>query len=223
MNLAESFESIKEVPLSILDGNIPLSAYAKLDLSVDNNALKDLDVTDPLECQHYIDKVLERNQAMVAYGGYLEKRALYSNSENFTGNNIRNIHLGMDFWCKAGTKVVAPLNGKVHGYKNNNILYDYGPTIILEHAIGGNVFYSLYGHLSIESLSELSIGKVYEKGDVIGTLGTPEENVGYATHLHFQLILDLQGNESGYPGVCHESDLSFFSKNCPDPNLLFQL
>ena len=207
----------------ILNDGVELHYYCPIDLSVENNALQQLEISDPNTCQTYINSILCKNNAKIAYGGYLEKRNLYSKAKNFTGSNLRDIHLGMDFWCKAGTKVVAPLGGKVYGYRNNATLYDYGPTIILEHEIEGNVFYSLYGHLSLESLSGLSIGKVYKKGDVIGTLGTPEENVGYAPHLHFQLILDLQGNQSDYPGVCHESDLPFYSKNCPDPNLLLQL
>lgn len=207
----------------ILDVTILLSEYTPLDLSINNIDLKTVDITNAKECQGYIDEVNYLNVSKVAYGGYLEKRSLYSNAQNFIGSTPRDIHLGIDFWCKAGTKVIAPIGGKVHSFKNNNTLFDYGPTIILEHKIDESRFYTLYGHLSVESLTGLQIGKVFARGDVLGTIGTPEVNVGYAPHLHFQLILDLQGYSGDYPGVCNEADLIFYSKNCPNPNLLLQL
>jgi murein DD-endopeptidase MepM/ murein hydrolase activator NlpD len=204
-------------------GKISLQNYSSIDLSIKNKTLRKLQVTDPEVCQSYINTILQENNAKVAYGGYLEKRNLYANAEQFTGAITRNIHLGMDFWAKTGTKVIAPLPGRVHSFKNNASLYDYGPTIIIAHQLNGFEFYSLYGHLSLESLNGLKKGKFFQRGDVLGSLGAPIINVGYAPHLHFQFIIDLQGNQGNYPGVCSENDLEFYSKNCPNPNLLFKL
>ncbi len=211
--------------IAILDRTIPLSAYMPLDLSKQNNQLKAYDITDYRSCQSYIDLMLEREGAQIAYGGYLECRNLYSNHKNFThlGVPIRDIHLGIDYWAGAGTAVHAPLKGSVHSFKNNTILGDYGPTIILEHVLTGFTFYSLYGHLSLESLKGLFVGKVFEKNQVLGFLGTPDVNVNYAPHLHFQLIRDLEGNYGDYPGVCAQERLAFYQENCPDPNLLLKI
>ena len=210
-------------PIPILE--VSLNKYTAINLSFDNHELKDFDLENLEECQNYIDKVLKRSNATVAYGGYLEQRNLYQYKSIFSsmGQAQRNIHLGLDFWCKAGTKVIAPLNGVVHSFRNNHANGDYGPTIILEHNYKSKVFYSLYGHLSVTSLIDLYKGKSFCKGDILGELGTHEENVNYAPHLHFQLINDISDYCGDYPGVCAKEDLDFYSKNCPNPNLLLNL
>ncbi|WP_297766314.1 peptidoglycan DD-metalloendopeptidase family protein [uncultured Muriicola sp.] len=211
-------------PTRVLDPNIPMEKYTPVDLSVTNPDLKGIDISDPTACQTYIDSVLERNRSAVGYGGYLEKRNLYRSNANFAaGEERRDMHLGVDIWSAAGTQVVAPLDGKVHSFQNNAVQGDYGPTIILQHTLNGIVFHSLYGHLSLESMDGLYVGKEFKKGEVLATLGTPEENVNYAPHLHFQLIIDLQGKKGDYPGVCRTSEVDFYAQNCPDPMLLFLL
>jgi len=208
----------------VLDSTITLDEYCAFDLSITNKSLNNFNITNPIECQNYIDSVLEGQNAKIAWGGYLEKRDLYSNNKNFSqANSQRNIHLGVDFWTKAGTKVIAPIRGKIHSFRNNSIKGDYGPTIILAHQFVETKFYTLYGHLSLESIESLRIGYVFEAGETIGTLGTPDINVNYAPHLHFQIILDMEGNRGDYPGVCSEETLEFYSKNCPNPNFLLQL
>jgi murein DD-endopeptidase MepM/ murein hydrolase activator NlpD len=87
----------------------------------------------------------------------------------------------------------------------------------------GTIFYTLYGHLSRSSLLGLQVGQMVSQGEQIAKLGEPAENGDYAPHLHFQLILDLQGRSGDYPGVCCASDLAFFRVNCLDPNLLLRL
>ncbi|MEY8021196.1 peptidoglycan DD-metalloendopeptidase family protein [Muriicola sp. SD30] len=211
-------------PGPLLDASIPFREYTPLDLSVDNKALEGIDLSDPPACQEYIDSVLVKNKARVAYGGYLERRNLYSGNEAFSeGEERRDVHLGVDFWTEAGTAVLVPIDGEVQSFRNNAVKGDYGPTIILRHTIKGVVFHSLYGHLSLESLDGLFEGKRFKKGEVLATLGTPEENVNYAPHLHFQLILDIQGMQGDYPGVCLVSEKGFYRANCPDPNHLFSL
>jgi len=227
--LMESFSTVlasySKYPIAILDTAIPLEGYKKLNLSVTNTDLKSVNITDPTACEAYINGLLEHKKGEVAYGGYLEQRNLYTDKASFTGNSEaqRNIHLGIDYWCNAGTKVVVPLPGTLHSFKNNATMGDYGPTIILEHNLNGYRFYTLYGHLSLESLQNLQIGKQFEVGSTLGTLGTAAINVNYAPHLHFQLIQDIQGYHGDYPGVSSLTDLDFYKKNCPDPNLLLKM
>ncbi len=170
-------------------------------------------------CQKYIDRVLKSKQGLVAYGGYLEKRGLYTAHLKFArkGEPGRNIHLGVDFWAAAGTPVVAPMAGRIHSFRDNKGMGDYGPTLILSHESPDGSFYSLYGHLSRDSLMGMERRQEIEEGDVLGFLGPPSVNGGYAPHLHFQLIFDLGTSEGDYPGVCSPEDLSFYTKNCPDP------
>jgi murein DD-endopeptidase MepM/ murein hydrolase activator NlpD len=216
--------SYSEESIHILEMDILLKAYTLLDLSTTNQELAGIDIADFSQCQQYIDDILNDNKTAVAYGGYLERRALYRDKLGFeTEGSSRNIHLGIDFWTKAGTKVLAPLKGKVHSFKNNSTFGDYGPTIILQHKIVNLSFFTLYGHLSLESLEEVHVGKVFKKGEMLATLGTPDINVGYAPHLHFQIIHDLEGYIGDYPGVCSEREVGFYSKNCPNPNLLLKI
>ncbi|XLS28133.1 peptidoglycan DD-metalloendopeptidase family protein [Flavobacteriaceae bacterium M23B6Z8] len=208
-----------------IDRRIPPLAYTHIDLSVDNKELKEIDLSNPYAMEAYINKFLTVRNARVAYGGYLEKRNLYKSSPIFQqdSKNSRNIHLGVDFWCAAGTKVITPIDGVVHSFKDNSNLGDYGPTIILKHRIDNEVFYTLYGHLSRTSLKGLKRGKVFKSNETLGTLGTPEENVNYAPHLHFQLIKDIQKKEGDYPGVCNHEQQEFYKQNCPDPLQLLKL
>ena len=224
-SLEKLLSKLSEGTISILDAEIPFESYTKLDLSVTNTSLKNYIITEPDDCQKYIDSVLKKNKALVAYGGYLEKRGLYADKSNFSGNSeaLRNIHLGIDYWSKAHTSVLAPLDGIVHSFKNNSSIGDYGPTIILSHTIGDLSFYTLYGHLSLKSISSLKIGEKVFKGSVIGYLGTPDINVNYAPHLHFQIIKDLGDYFGDYPGVCTLKDLEYYADNCPNPNLLIKI
>lgn len=213
-----------EFPIPILGGSGGIQNYVRLDLSDSNQEIRTIDIADYEICQEYIDGILLKNSARIAYGGYLEKRKLYSDKPEFTNDGLtRNIHLGMDFWADAGTNVLAPLPGRVHSFRNNSTHGDYGPTIILEHELEKVKFHTLYGHLSLESLDGLYEGKQINQGEKLAALGAPEINVGYAPHLHFQLILDMQGHSGDYPGVCSERDLDFYSKNCPDPNILLKI
>lgn len=54
-------------------------------------------------------------------------------------------------------------------------------------------------------------------------VGFPKVNGGYAPHLHFQIIDDLQGNSGDYPGVVAKEDLDLYLQNCPDPNLFLKI
>ena len=160
------------------------------------------------------------------FGGYLEKRDIYNRSEYFnkqSKENQRNIHLGIDLWCDANTAVLAVLEGEIHSFKNNTNHGDYGPTIILKHTVDDRVFYSLYGHLSEDSLKNLNVGDKVSQGEKIAVLGDNSVNGDYAPHLHFQLIIDMEGNLGDYPGVSSTKTLNYYKNNCPDPNLLLKL
>ncbi|MEL6918380.1 MAG: peptidoglycan DD-metalloendopeptidase family protein [Bacteroidota bacterium] len=224
-SLYNFLNNFSQKPVAILDDVIALDKYTELDLSINNIELSNYDITDPEACQAYIDSVLHRNDALVAYGGYLEQRNLYNNKKGFSGlvDGKRNIHLGMDFWAKAGTKVRAPISGRIHSFKNNRSKGNYGPTIILSHNVEGVHFYTLYGHLSLESLNNLYEGKNIKEGDILGFLGTSDINVNYAPHLHFQMILNIGDYKGDYPGVCSSTNLEYYIKNCPDPNLLLHM
>jgi murein DD-endopeptidase MepM/ murein hydrolase activator NlpD len=211
--------------VKVIDSTIPYSQYTPLDLSAANLELNQLNISDATEFETYIEKLLTKNKASVAYGGYNETRNLYKRSSAFNDSNSdeRNIHIGLDLWIKAGTPVLAALDGKVHSFQYNNIVGDYGPTIILEHQIKNQTFYTLYGHLSLESITSLKVGDFFKKGATLATLGDSSVNGDYAPHLHFQIIKNIEDNFGDYPGVCSQNKLAYYLENCPDPNLLLKI
>lgn len=216
---------ISPEPLRVLDSHISLQDYCLLDLSVNNQELKTINTSNSKDLEAYIFGFIKSQNAKVAFGGYNETRNLYQRSLHFNQQDItteRNIHLGVDLWMEAGTPVFAPLKGKIHSFKNNTNYGDYGPTIILEHHVDGVTFHTLYGHLSLESLTSLKVGQTFNSGESIATLGDASVNGDYPPHLHFQIIKDMQGLKGDYPGVCSRLDLNFYLSNCPDPNLLLK-
>jgi murein DD-endopeptidase MepM/ murein hydrolase activator NlpD len=64
----------------------------------------------------------------------------------------------------------AALDGRVHSFQNNDSLGNYGPTIILEHQVEDLTFYTLYGHLSLNSIDKIKIGQQFKR-ETIATLG----------------------------------------------------
>lgn len=140
-----------------------------------------------------------------------------------TDTEPRRLHLGVDIWGPAGTKVMAPLDGILHSFAFNNNDSDYGATIILTHNLDGTPFHTLYGHLSLNSLKNLYEGQKVTKGEVIAEFGMRFENGNWPPHLHFQLIADMQGWKGDYPGVCRFSERMQWLANCPDPNIILKM
>lgn len=209
----------------VIDSTISYADYTPIDLSVSSIELSKIDIKNAVDFESYIQSYIHKKNAKVAFGGYIEERNLYKRANLFNNEESeeRNIHIGLDLWVAAGTAVLAALDGKVYGFTYNTGLGNYGPTIILEHLIENQVFYTLYGHLSMESLENIAIGTVFTKGEKVGTLGDASVNGGYSPHLHFQIIQDLNKNISDYPGVCSKNTLDYYIKNCPDPNLLLKI
>lgn len=222
-SLETLFLDLKDI--KVIDSTIPYSEYTPLDLSLSNIELNKLNISDAVEFEAYIEKILLQNKAKVAYGGYNEIRNLYKRSTVFNAINTeeRNIHIGLDLWIKAGTPVLSALDGKVHSFQFNDNLGDYGPTIILEHQLENHFFYTLYGHLSLESIKSIKVGDSFAKGQQLAFLGDSSINGNYAPHLHFQIIKNIDTNFGDYPGVCSKSKLPYYLENCPDPNLLLKI
>ena len=210
----------------VIQPDLKSTDYVALDLSVDNPELKSVNVSNSEDLENFIWNFMSKHKAKAAFGGYLERRGIYNRSDYFNQNNPeeeRNIHLGLDLWIEAEALVYAPLDGKIHSFNNNTNFGDYGPTIILKHHVNEYEFFTLYGHLSLESIADLKVGALVNRGEAFAALGTAEVNGDYPPHLHFQIIKDIQNYRGDYPGVSNALDLNFYKINCPDPNLLLNL
>jgi murein DD-endopeptidase MepM/ murein hydrolase activator NlpD len=195
--------------------------FLPLDFTAQNPDLEHVDLQNSGLFSDYVFGKLKEAHAEVGVGGYNEHRIIYRRSAHFQQTEEpRCIHLGVDIWAPAYTPVFAPLAGIVHSFAHNDHFGDYGPTIILEHTLENQIFYSLYGHLSLESLEGLYEGKPIEKGQKIATFGDYPINGDWPPHLHFQLMTDMMGLAGDFPGVCTLREREKFLQLCPDPNII---
>ncbi len=134
------------------------------------------------------------------------------------------MHLGVDLFAPAGTAVHAPLDGVVHIAADNAAPLDYGPVVVLRHETdAGDPYFTLYGHLSRQSLFGCSPGRTVPAGEAFAHIGGADVNGGWTPHLHFQIITDLLGLGRDFPGVCRASERGAWMVFSPDPAPLLNL
>ncbi len=205
----------------VVDFNPRQDKIVSLDFTADNPDLTATIINDIQLFCDYIDEKLAAADAKFGVGGYMEYRSVYARSRHFdTEGEPRRLHLGVDIWGSALTPVYAFFDAKVHSFAFNDHFGDYGATIILEHDLENSRFYSLYGHLSLESVVDLKKGQYLNKGSHFCDFGIPEENGHWPPHLHFQLMCTMEGLEGDYPGVGKLSEKKIWLKKIPDANLL---
>jgi 4-aminobutyrate aminotransferase-like enzyme/Ser/Thr protein kinase RdoA (MazF antagonist) len=184
--------------------------------------------TDMAAFASLVDFEMAASGARVGVGRYGEARLLYTSPVFKSPENPladgRTIHFGVDLFVPAGTPVHAPLDGIVHSFRDNAADLDYGPTVILEHSPEPGVrFFTLYGHLSRESLQGLAPGRAVGRGERIAAVGGRNENGGWPPHLHFQIMTEMLGLEGDFPGVAPASWRRFWMTIVPDPSLILGL
>ena len=168
---------------------------------------------------------MQAANAKAGIGRYNEARMLYTSPLFVTGNvstaEHRAVHIGIDLFAETGAAVHAPIAGKVFAFSNNDAPQDYGPVVILEHTTDkGEPFYTLFGHLSPDSLEGLYAGKPIACGERFGRIGAADVNGGWTPHLHFQIITDLLDMGCDFPGVVRSGERSLWTLFSPDPNLV---
>ncbi len=193
------------------------------DFARNNNLVPRANLVDATKFSKYIAQILNEQGRNLGIGQYGEDRGIYQSPLYKTKVEARSIHLGMDLFVPVNTPIFAPLTGIIHSFQDNNHFLDYGPTIILEHNIEREKFYTLYGHLSRTSLNKLKVGQKIEAGEMIAKVGNQNENGNWPTHLHFQIITDLLGFSGDFPGVARPSEKEKYFAICPDPNLILCL
>jgi len=222
--IVDLLQSNRSLLGKVVDVDFENDEVVVFDLSV--GSLEFSDLAELADNDLFSSKVFHRLKeagAQVGIGRYNEPRLLYTSDVFATseGEN-RTIHIGIDLFMPAGTPVFAPMDGVIHSFANNNAALDYGPTIIAEHFNKGDgtKFFTLYGHLSEDSLEGLHRGKEIRRGDQLARIGAPPVNGGWPPHLHFQIIGDMLGKSGDFPGVAPASQRGIWLSICPDPNLI---
>ena len=210
----------------LLDVDLGTTPCVVFDLSVGSPLVSgDPKTNEEPELTKRLFGKIEEAGVRIGVGRYDEARLLYTAPLFTTVDSLtdehRTVHLGMDLFVETGTDVFAPIAGTLCAFSRNDPPQDYGPVVVLEHKTDdGDTFYTLYGHLSQTSLEGLHVGKPFEQGQKIGTIGSPTVNGGWTPHLHFQIITDLLDLACDFPGVCRASQRHLWTRFSPDPNLI---
>lgn len=211
---------------SLLDVNLRTAPSLVFDLSVGSTFLgADPAAADMGALAGRIFGELNKARVSAGVGRYDEARLLYTSALfGASGNPTderRTIHLGIDLFVAPGTAVYAPLEGVVHALANNTRELDYGPVVILRHVTSDRQeFFTLYGHLTRETLRQLRVGQAIARGEKFARAGATQENGGWPPHVHFQVIVDLLDRGADFPGVACASERGVWTSLSPDPNPL---
>jgi 4-aminobutyrate aminotransferase-like enzyme/Ser/Thr protein kinase RdoA (MazF antagonist) len=211
---------------SLLDVNLRTAPSLIFDLSVGSTFLgADPDAAEVGRLSGRIFGELNKARVCAGVGRYDEARVFYTStlfgaSSNPTDER-RTVHLGIDLFVAPGTAVYAPLEGVVHALANNTSALDYGPVVILRHVTSdGQEFFTLYGHLTRETLKQLQPGQHIARGQKFARVGAMQENGGWPPHVHCQVVVDLLERGTDFPGVARASERGVWTSLSPDPNLL---
>ncbi len=171
---------------------------------------------------HAAKAIWEQCGNAVGIGRWNEPRLAYTGSAYQTrSGDRRTLHIGVDLFRPAATAVHAPLGGTVHSSCVHHEAYDYGGCVLLEHTPqDGPTFWTLYGHLSHDSVRKLEVGQSVQGGEAFAELGAFEENGGWVPHLHFQLITDRLDMEGTFPGVAAPSLADVWLSLSPSPRAI---
>jgi len=210
----------------VLDVDLRRAPSLVLDLGVGSRLLG----ADPAEAgtdalTDKISRAMKDAGVAVAVGRYDEARGIYLSGLFGAGerptDERRTVHLGIDLFVDPGSPIHAPLEGVVHVLANNTAPLDYGPLVVLRHETDqGAPFFTLYGHLTEDTLEGLRLDQKIPRGEGFARVGAPPTNGGWTPHLHFQVILDLLERGADFPGVAHASRRAVWTSLSPDPNVL---
>ena len=165
-------------------------------------------------------------------GRYDEYRPGMYTSDLFGG--VRDVHIGLDIGAPIDTPIYAFSDGIIHSFGNNLEDGSYGPTLITEHflslpeQVGSQILgqkkkvWALHGHLSLDSITGITVGSQIKAGDIIAKVGSEEVNGGWPPHVHFQLSLK-EPETHDMPGVVEQEVRESALEIYPDPRLVLGL
>lgn len=149
---------------------------------------------EPEKAAAWWDGYCAANGIALGIGPWGEARTVYTSDifwSRFVEGARRIHHLGLDLFMPAGTKVYSPLAATVKSVEIEEDPLGYGCLVALRHEPEGcPPFVTLWGHLDHEAARRLKPGQRLEAGELVGEMGVPAENGGWAPHLHFQISTD---------------------------------
>lgn len=209
----------------VLPSNLQHGKAYIFDLSLNSPDFAGIDFSNIHALMKQSQNLLNQQQAVIGIGRYAENREIYLTKDHFQNvdKTFRSVHLGIDLSVPAGTPISAPFAAKIHSIDNHCAAGDYGPTVILQHEIDNLTFYTLFGHLSEDSLQNKKMQQELRQGEIFAWVGNEKINGGWPPHLHFQIIDTLKPNEKEFIGVVDLQRLEEYLVRCPDPNLILNI
>ncbi len=179
---------------------------------------------EPHRAQAIWEEQCRANGVALGIGPWGEARTVYS-GDMFVSKLIedtrRTRHLGLDLFMAAGTRLYTPLAATVKSVEIEEDPLGYGCLIALEHQPEGcPPFVTLWGHLAHEAMTRLKPGDRLEAGALVAEMGAPEENGGWAPHLHLQISTDTSLSATEILGVGEERYLDVWAELFPDASTL---
>lgn len=174
----------------------------------------------PERASAWWDVFCAENGIALGIGPWGEARTVYTSDifrSRFIEGARRDRHLGLDLFMPEGTKVRTPLAATVKSAEIEEDPLGYGCLVALDHAPDGcPPFTTLWGHLAHEATSRLKPGDRLEAGALVGEMGPPAENGGWAPHLHFQISADPALAARDILGVGEARYLAVWKELFPD-------
>ncbi len=181
---------------------------------------------DGVGFDRYCEEKIERQGADFGIGTYGEDRTIYKGAafETTASHVRRSVHIGIDLFAPAGEPVHAPLPGTVAFIHDDAVAFGFGPTVLLQHQTGdGDIFWTLYGHLSRATVARLVPGQKIAAGEAFAAFGPRPENGEWPPHLHFQILTDHLGLEARMHGVGTLAQWQIWQQIAPDPSVILGL
>jgi murein DD-endopeptidase MepM/ murein hydrolase activator NlpD len=146
---------------------------------------------NPEVCQELIDDIHRRYQLAWSYGGWMENRPrLWADS--YLEQEKKYLHLGVDYNVPAGTEVAVPWESEVVAVDHDQDREGgWGGRVILrplDKRMEDNLF--IFAHLSDDIAAQ--VNSIMRSGKILGTVGLPDVNGGWFSHLHIQAITRLE-------------------------------
>ncbi|WVT72544.1 aminotransferase class III-fold pyridoxal phosphate-dependent enzyme [Sinorhizobium chiapasense] len=174
----------------------------------------------PDEAQAIWEDYCRAHGVELGIGPWGEERTVYAGDmfvSRFIDHTRRTRHLGLDLFMAAGTKVYTPLAATVVSVEIEKDPLGYGCLIALRHEPEGcPPFVTLWGHMAHEAMGRIKAGDRLEAGALVGEMGAPKENGGWAPHLHLQLSADTSLTATEILGVGEPQFLDVWAELFPD-------
>jgi len=174
----------------------------------------------PEEAERLWRGIAEKDGIELGIGPWGEERPVYSSDafrSVFAPDQRRSLHLGLDLFAPAGTDIYTPLDATVVDLFETDVPLDYGRAVLLRHELEDRAFYSLWGHLSAQTVRERKVGECLQAGDLIGQLGATHENGNWQPHVHIQLITYEPDRAGDVIGAGEAEYRAVWEELFPDP------